>query len=322
MPIVNQNLRLLPALRQFLAVVSAVQRLSQRRNHAALSGKQLLAERYSALAVLAQSQNPVALTAAQSVLAAVEKEICRRLERNFANRQFGLFLLAVKSSDAQLELESYKQLKQLGFGILNKVWPGYSWHPDHPDVWVECIGDVLLKEVQRHQSLQPVEIWERILDNRFAYLHIALKREFTDEWRNYYRHLGREVRMDEFHHVETAPVSAEERESIAKGFEEQAAKRENAEPGFSAVLRQYAAFERDPDGWEAMFGKFPRAVSRAVAQSRKVDIRTGQRDVKAAREKAQTDAELQALKERLKQAVTGPVLSHSADSKRTNVEED
>ena len=308
-------LSLLPSLSEYLAARPGPHRLSQHCNYSLLSGQDLLAERYAAFAALAVCQNPVA----SAVLAAVDKEIERRLARNFANRLFGVFLLAVKTGNSQLEADSYAELRRFAFGILKQKWPGHNRHYDHPDVWVECIHDVLQGELKKYCHLSPVDVWERLLDNGFAYIHKALRCEFIDEWRNVYRRLGREVRLDDRHgYLPTLAVRDEEREALAKGLEEQAARFDaQGRPGPAETLRQNAAYARDPDGWEAMYGPYPRAVSKAVSKARGVCVRSGQRDVEALKEAAKTSEELQALKAKLRDSVerSGPKtaveMSHS-----------
>jgi len=308
MPITRPS-TLLPALQEFLAATRAEQivtEISRRLDYSTAIGRELLAEHYKAVAVV---KNPAsgsdALIWSRAVVDATHTEINRRVERNFANRYFGLFLLAVRTGNAQLESESYQHLRQFGFGILKKEWPGYSHHFDHPTVWIERIGEVLLTELQRHAHLQPLEIWERIFDNRFAYLYRALYRQFQDEWRNFYRHLGREVQLDESHGYETSAISDGERESTARELEEEAARREQGNPGHAAVLRQCAAFYRDPEGWQASYGDFlkPGSLSKAVKEARGVCLRTAQRNIEAVKEEAKANEELQAIRTKLKDAV-------------------
>jgi hypothetical protein len=231
-------------------------------------------------------------------------EAKRRFRGNFTNRHFGFFLLAVSMGNIELELQSYMHLQRLAFGILKKAWSGHFWHPDHPNVWHQCISDVLAAEVQKHGGLRPAEVLERMSENGFAYVYIALKREFIDEWRNLYRRQGRDVQFDDaIGYTCTSSITPEELDDIARAFEEQAEQR----PELAAVLQQYAAYERDPDGWEAMYGKFPRAVSKAVAEANGVTRRTAQRYVATVKEEAQRNEELQAIKARLRRALDGGI---------------
>jgi hypothetical protein len=233
-------------------------------------------------------------------------EVRQRLGRNFTNLHFGLFLLAVRIGNTELEQKCYRQLHRLGFGILSKRWPGYYRHYGHPTVWRERIDEVLTAELEKNCSLYPLEIWNHMVENRFAYLYRALWCQFADEWRNYYRHRGREVQIEEFVFPEPAvTISAEEREAIAKELEDCAAARGGI---FAEALRQSAAYERDPDGWEAMYGRFPMSLSRAVAEARGVDKRTAQCGLRALRELAQTDEGLQGIRAKLEDVVDRTVV--------------
>lgn len=264
--------------------------------------------------LLAALDNPATFERAYS-------EARRRLARNFANLCFGLFLLATRTGNTELELRSYEKLRYLGFGILKKVWPGYSRHPDHPHVWLERIGEVVVSEVKKYGDLQPLEIWGRTQGNEFAYLYRAFWCQFTDEWRNYYRRQGREVPLNEHYGcTSTSTVSEEERERIAMSFDEQATKSEHEGNSISAALwRQHAAYERDPEGWEATYGKFPRGLSKAVTEATGVTQRTAQRYIRALQERAEAGSELQEIRARLMDAterVAMPGLEVSADPER------
>jgi hypothetical protein len=285
--------------------VHLVGRLNQQLDYSHCNSQTLLGQHSDALRVSTnKASTPQDLNLAEAVLAATTSEMMRRVERNFANSSFGLLLLGHVTGDRSMERDSYERLHKLAFGILKQNWPGYARHSEHPTVWTDCVTDVVVEELAKHRHLQPLEVWERILDNGFAYLYTAFKRQFQDEWRGYLRHRGRTVSISQANvSGQSKSVNPEEQESIAQGFEEQAAKHAQSNPGLAAILMQYASYERDPDGWEALYGHFPTGVSKALAANRGVGIRQAQRNAATLRGLAQRDTEFQRIRERLKDVV-------------------
>jgi hypothetical protein len=111
-------------------------------------------------------------------VAAIEREVLRRMSHNVTNWKFGLLHIGILRDDYGLREEACKALRNI-FGSI--PWKRDWFHKERRDGINSLTNLLLAKELNKHRHLDLPSTIERMMDNGFAYLHCAYERDFMDE---------------------------------------------------------------------------------------------------------------------------------------------
>jgi DNA-directed RNA polymerase specialized sigma24 family protein len=202
-----------------------------------------------------------------AVTQAATRVIFTRIKKNGTNSNFGFLLLGMLLGNKALYQQCHSELELIALSIpyKKKNW----FHPNATDIWRNLANEVLDSELIKHQHLEVNAVLERMIENRFAYLYVAFKREFIDELRKLYRRRSREWTLPEESEIsdssgieairdesEDEPISLEELKQEREEMEQQrddvlklivtCQESPSSNPGINELLNQLRAYIEDP----------------------------------------------------------------------------
>lgn len=117
-------------------------------------------------------------------LTAIESEIVRRIWRNSTNGNFAKFKIGLFNNDRQMQDQALRNLQRILRGI---PWTNDWFHPEGPHGMDSLTNLLLAKELTKCEHLDLGTTLEHAMNNKFAYLYVAEKRDFLDEVDKYRR---------------------------------------------------------------------------------------------------------------------------------------